>query len=187
MKKGMIITIVVIVVLILVGGFFGFKYILDEKKNKEAIDTEVYLNKETVNSLIAKFNTLILNSGIEDKISEDDILIENNVYYFHITEDISLYVNPIEFTGDPNNDIAQDMAIYYPEESSSQEKAVQYVRLLLKANNERLDNEEIDRLLTKVKEVADRGNDLNENNGLWIGYQEQYGNKFHTIIRQHKD
>ena len=53
---------------------------------------EVFLSRETVRTMISKFNTEVMDSGMEYHASDDYLLRENNLYYHGLQEGITLYI-----------------------------------------------------------------------------------------------
>ena len=105
MKKSKIgIIILIIVIVVSVGTFFGVSYYLDkdlEKQEQELQNTkEEYgtVNEENVATLVAKFNTEVMDNGPQYPASDDYSVAENGVYWYALYEDINLL-----FTGDYNN------------------------------------------------------------------------------------
>lgn len=192
-KKERIITIIcVIAVLVSVGGYFGIKYFLDkdiERQQKELEEVKnniVYSEEESINISVAKFNTEILDNGMQYPLSDDYLLNQDENYYYGIYDDISFYATPIKYTGNKEKDITKDMAIYYPKDSKNEEMAQTFIKHLIKANNNKLSDEEITSLIKKSESLAKEGKAADENNGIFISYNEDNDNKFYIVTRHYK-
>ena len=124
MKKSKIgIIILIIVIVVSVGTFFGVSYYLDkdlEKQEQELQNTkEEYgtVNEENVATLVAKFNTEVMDNGPQYPASDDYSVAENGVYWYALYEDINLYIEPLNYTGDKEADIVDITAIHFPKDS----------------------------------------------------------------------
>lgn len=193
MKKNKIIIIVCIVLVILaVGAYFGIKYFLDkdiEAQQKELEEMKaniVYSEEENVKTSIAKFNTQIMDNGLNTPIYDNNLTVEDGNYFYAIAEGIYFYITPVIYSGDQENDITQDMAIFYPVETENEENVLQYVRYLIKANNENLTDDEINDLIEKSKTLAKEGLAASENNGLLLSYDEAEDNKYYIVTRNYE-
>jgi len=82
-----IIIISLIVIFFSISGYFGIKYYLKKdlertKSNlEETIEKYGYIEKENVLTLISKFNTEIMDNGLEFPASDDYLTIENNLLF----------------------------------------------------------------------------------------------------------
>lgn len=129
---------------------------LEKTKNdfKETIEKYGYVEKIDVLTLISKFNTEIMDNGLEFPASDNYLTIENDEYWYGLYDDIHCFIVSEKFTGEKENDIVNIIGIYYPKNSPNEELAMKYVRNLLKANNNRLTDVLISdskKFLVKVK------------------------------------
>jgi len=193
MKEKKIGIICLVVAILAVGGYFGVRYFLDKDLEKEQDKLEqlekdtVYLEKESVQTTIAKFNTEIMDNGMEYPVSDDYLTEENGVYFYGVYEDIGFYAVPVSYTGDTNVDITKDTAVFCEIGSKNEEKAMEYVRRLIKANNPNLSDSEIVSLMEKSEELAKDETAVDENNGLFISYDEVDGNRYYIVTRNMKN
>ncbi len=74
-----------------------------------------------------------------------------------------MYVKPVDFSGNKDKDIANIMTIQYSKNSKNSDVAINYVKALLKANNDKLTDSDIDYLMSEAK-----NNKKNSNNGMGI-------------------
>ena len=193
-KNNKIIMIICIVLIALsIAIYFGTKYFLNkdlEKQQKELEEIKnniIYSEKETVKLSIAKFNTEIMDNGLNYPVSDDYLAEENGNYFYGIFDDISFYNTPIKFTGNQDEDITKDMAIYYPVDSKNEEKAQQYVKYLIKSNNNELNEDKITSLIKESETLSKKEQAADGNNGLFISYDELDGYKYYIVTRNYKD
>lgn len=189
-KTGIIVTIIVII--LAVGIYFGVRYFLDkdierqQRELEEAKNNVVYSQQENVKTSIAKFNTQIMDNGLGTPIYDDNLVIEEGNYFYSIVEGVYFYVTPVQFSENQEVDITQDMAVFYPVDTADEEKAMQYVKFLIKANNESLTDEQINDLIEKSKTLAQDNLAANENNGLLLSYDEQDNHKYYIVTRNYE-
>lgn len=157
-----------------------------EKNLQETQEKYGWVDKETVNIMIAKFNTEIMDSGLNTPAYDDYMLIENNAYWFGLTEDISYYLQPTEFTGNKENDILEMSAIYFKKDNYNEEVAIKYVKNLIKANNYDLLEEEIDNLIKEAKEFSSKKKTSNNGKGISVGFLEYDNRYIYQVIRLYK-
>lgn len=192
-KKEIIITVAcLIIIVIAVGIYFGvdhyLKKDLDNAKNdlKETIEKYGTVEKENISTLIAKFNTEIMDSGINYPASEDYLTVENEEYWYGLYEDIYCYIVPEKFTGNKETDIVSIMAIYYPTNTNNKEMAINYIKKLIKINNEDITEEEIDNLLEEAQFISSSKKNAQSKKGIAISYKEIDGYENYQVIRINK-
>lgn len=91
-------------------------------------ETYGFVEPETVETLVAKFNTEIIDQTGWELLPADDTTMmtyENN-YWYPLDDDIALVVVPVEFSGDKAQDMVLTMLIYVDKNSVNQEKARSY-------------------------------------------------------------
>lgn len=160
-----------------------------EEAKKDLQDTyEKYgtVEKETVNTIIAKFNTEIMDSGLNTPAYDDYMVIEDDVYWFGLTENISYYLQPVEFSGDKEKDILEMSAIYIEKDNYNEEIAVKYAKNLIKANNYDLTDEEIENLIKEAKELSPKKETSNNGKGISVGFLEYADHYIYQVIRLYK-
>lgn len=188
-KQGIILIVIVVLSASI---FFGTKYFLNKDLEKQKNELEqiknsiVYSEEENVYISVAKFNTEIMDNGMQYPLREDSLVKQDETYYYGVYEDICFYLTPVEYTGDLEKDITQDMAIYYPKETTNEEIAKKYIKNLIKANNQDLSDEDIERLITKSEELSKEEKAADENNGIFISYDENDESKFYIVSRKYK-
>ena len=187
MKK--IVIIVLVVVLLYVGGSIAFSIYLDKdiEKTQEELDNlskkfgEV--EKETVELSIAKFNTQVMDNNIGDPASYDYMMEDNNLYWFALLDNVYLYVKPEEYTGNKEKDITNVMTIHY---SDNESIALNYVKALIKANNDNLTDSDIEYLMNEAKTLSKDKKNANNGKGISVGYVESEEVTEYKIIRLYK-
>lgn len=154
-----------------------------QKEYKKIVEKYGVVEKETVSTMIAKFNTEIMDSGLNTPAYDDYMTIENDVYWFGLTENISYYLQPVEFTGDKEKDIVEMTAIYFKKESYDEKVAYDYASKLIKANNHDLTEEEIDKLMKEAKDKSTEKMTSNNGKGISVGFLEYDDNYIYQVIR----
>lgn len=144
------------------------------------------VEKETTENIIAKFNTEIMDNGINTPAYDDYMTTDNDTYWFGLTEDISFCLQPVDFSGNKKNDIVEMSAVYFDKDSYNEETAKGYVTGLIKANNYDLTNEEIDSLIKEAKEKSSKKETSNNGKGISVGYLEQDEYYIYQVIRLYR-
>jgi len=157
-----------------------------EKDLHEKQEKYGWVEKETVNTIIAKFNTEIMDGGLNTPAYDDYMTIEDDAYWFGLTEDVSYYLKPVEFTGNKENDILEMSAIYFNKDSYNEEAALKYVKSLIKANNYELTEEEINKLIKEAKELSSKKQTSNNGKGISVGFLEYDEQYIYQVIRLYK-
>ena len=70
-----------------------------EKDLQETQEKYGWVEKETVNTILAKFNAEIMDGGLNTPASDDYMITENDLYWFALADNISYYLKPVEFSG----------------------------------------------------------------------------------------
>ena len=190
-KKGMVTLILLIIVVLGIAIYFGVTYFLDrnierlEKELEDAKNSIVYVEEENVNTSIAKFNTQIMDNGLNTPIGDNSIQKDGTNYVAAISsEGIYFYIKPVEYTGDIEKDISKDLSVFYRPES--EEKALEYVKYLIKANNDTISDEEIQSMISNAEGRSKEGFAVNENNGLLLSFDEDEEYKYYIVTRRYK-
>lgn len=157
-----------------------------EKELQETQEKYGWVEEETVNTIVAKFNTEIMDGGLNTPAMDDYMVMDNGYYWFGITEDISLYLKPVEFSENKENDILDMSGIRFAKEGYDESKALKYVKSLIKANNNNLTDTEIDSLMTEAKEKASSGKTANNGKGISVGFRDANDKYEYQVIRLYK-
>lgn len=145
-----------------------------------------YVEKENVNLTVARFNTEIMESNLNTPATDDSMVVDNNLYWYALTDDISYYLKPIDFSNDIEKDITDMSALYFDKEKYNEEDAQKYARLLIKANNVELTDSEIDELLKDAKEKQELKQTANNGKGISVGIVESDDHFEYQVIRLYK-
>lgn len=134
-----------------------------------------FVEKENVETLVAKFNTEVMdNSSLNDgslNPAMDEYLTEVNDWYrYGLIEGIFLVVVPEEYTGDKAADIVDYMIIHADKSGKYESDAVSYAKHLIKANRNDATESEIATLLEEAKGKAFTGKMAFNGNGISVGY-----------------
>lgn len=186
-KIGLIICIIIIIVSL--GVYFGVNYFLDkdlENQEQELQDTiEQYgtVEEENVANLVAKFNTEVMDNGPQYPASDDYFAAENNLYWYGLYEDIYLYVEPLNYTGDKEADIVDMAAIHFSKDSEHADIALELAKNLIKANNSEITDEEIDQLIAQAQEASKDKLVANNGKGITVALAENETNYEYQVVR----
>ena len=195
MKKDKIITIVcIIIILVSIVGYFVVTYFLDkdierqEQELQNTIEKYGFVNQESVDMLVAKFNTQVMdNNPSLNPASSDYLTIDDNKYWYSLFEGIYLVVVPQDFNNDSANEIVDYMFLFVDKGSQYESNAEEYVKYLIKANNENITDEEISTLLEKAKQLAPSSETSNNGKGISIAYIDNTDNIQYQVIRLYKE
>ncbi len=124
---------------------------------------------EIVNTLVAKLNAEIMDGNLNTPAYDNSLVVDNGVYWYAITDDISLYIMPVEFTDDVNADIVDYSGLLIDCDTYDETAARSYVTKLVKANNLEMTDEQVDVLFQEALEFIDTPDMANNGNGLWLG------------------
>lgn len=190
MKKNKILLIILIILIIIsVGVYYTVKYFMDkdienlEQELQETIDTLGVVEEENVTNLVAKFNTEIMENGIEYPASEDYFTTYNNQYWYGMYDDIDLVIIPEEFTGDMDKDIVNTMLIRIPKDSENEEMALEYFKNLIRTNNNEITDEDISYLIEEANVQKVNGRNANNGKGIYVGVIEGDDHYEYQVIR----
>jgi len=179
--------------ILLFGGLFlGLMTGCDSKKEaeedlQETIEKYGYVEKETVETLVAKFNTEVVdNSNEMNPASEDYLTTDNNRYWYGLIEGIYLVIDPLEFTNDKTKDIVNYMTIYVQDDNKYEDYVIPYTKHLIKANNDKITSEEIDTLINDAKEKSKKKENANNGKGISVGFIENSDNYQYQVKRLYK-
>lgn len=195
MKKRdiIIITICLVVIVLSIGAYLGVKYYLDkdlekaEQELQKTIEKYGVLERESVNISVAKFNTEIMdNTGWELlPVSDNSMIIHENNYWYPLYEDISLVVVPEEFTNDNNKDVTKVMFLYFPKDTKYMNEAMEYMKYLIKANNEKITYEDATKLIKEAEELKKENKSANNGTGIWVGVNESDTHVEYQVTRSY--
>lgn len=175
--------------------YFRVKYFLktdlEDQKNKleETIKKYGTVEKENIMTTVSKFNTEVKGHGSKDlNHAMEDFFVEKEAeeYWYGLNTGIYLFGKALEFTGDKENDITNYMGIYYYKEKANEQMALEYVKHLIKANNNTVTDEEAEKLIKEAKELAPSGKTANNGKGISVGVVEKEDNYQYQVIRLYK-
>lgn len=157
-----------------------------QKDLEEAYEKYGTVEKEIVNVLVAKLNTEIMDNGINTPASDELMVAQDGLYWYGLTDDVSIYVKPVEFSNDNKKDIAEISAIYMDKEKYNEETAIKYAKLLIKANNESLTEDEIDTLIKDAKASSKDEEFANNGKGISMAILESDSHYEYQVKRLYK-
>ena len=183
-----------IMLTILIGGFVIFGLTGCGKSDLEAAKKDLQktqekygsVEKETVDILVAKFNTEVVDNSSLNPASVDYLTESNKQYWYGLIDGIHLVVVPETYTGDKTNEIVDYTLLYVDKASKYEADVISYIKYLIKANNSEITDLEIDTLLDDVKLKVNSGEIANNGKGISIGYTEEDGIYQYQVLRLYK-
>lgn len=157
-----------------------------EKDLQETQEKYGWVEKESVDTLVAKFNTEVVDNSSLNPASTDYLTENNNQYWYGLIEGIYLVVIPEEYTGDKKTEIVDNMILYVDKSSQYESDAIEYTKHLIKANNSEITDTEIDTLLSDAKNKSTSGKTANNGKGISIGYVVEEEAYQYQVIRLYK-
>ena len=189
-KKIIIICLIMIILAIVIS--LGVKLYLNKdlenqrQKLQETQEKYGWVEKETVDVLVAKFNTEIVDSSSLNPASTDYLTEDNNQYWYGLIGGIYLVVVPEKYTGDKSTEIVDYTLLYVDKTSKYESDAISYIKHLIKANNSNITDNEIDSLLQEAKVKSTSGETANNGKGISIGYIEKNDSYQFQVLRSYK-
>ena len=180
-----IITIILIMVSVLTG---CGKSDSDKVKDNSQVTQENHgrVEEETVETLVAKFNTEVVDNSSLNPASTDYLTESNNEYWYGLIEGIYLVAVPKKYTGDKAADIVNYTLLYVNKTGEYESDAASYVKHLIKANNNQITDSEIDTLLKEAKTKPNSGEAANNGKGISVGYTENEEKYQYQVLRLYK-
>ena len=189
-KKIIIICLIMIILAIVIS--LGVKLYLNKdlenqrQKLQETQEKYGWVEKETVDVLVAKFNTEIVDSSSLNPASTDYLTEDNNQYWYGLVDGVYLVVVPEKYTGDKSTEIVDYTLLYVDKTSKYESDAISYIKHLIKANNSNITDNEIDSLLQEAKVNSTSGETANNGKGISIGYIEKNDSYQFQVLRSYK-
>lgn len=154
-----------------------------EEQPQNQVQEFGYVEKETAEVLVAKFNTEVVDNSSLNLASNEYLTTYEDAYWYGLITGVYLIVYPLEYTGDLNNDIVDYMVLYVEKNSDYESNVNEYMEYLIKANNPDITTEEINSLMTEAKNSASSGKTVNNGKGIDIGYIDNDDNYQYQVIR----
>ena len=166
---------------------FSKKNLEEAKKDlEESQEKYGWVEKETVDVLVAKFNTEVVDNSSLNTASTDYLTESNNQYWYGLIEGVYLVIVPEEYTGDKTTEIVDYMLLYVDKTSKYKSDATSYIKHLIKANNSQITDSEIDTLLEETRAKSNSGKTANNGKGISIGYTEKDEAYQYQVLRLYK-
>jgi len=191
MKKGIRITLIIILMTIIgTGSYFISKEVTESylKDNKTIKD----INLET---FVTDFNKNLKESNInlELIIDEDVVANENKTYWINIQEGIDIAVLMDKITENKNKDVVRVTGLAFKTDYEDKEKIESYLKVLLKTNNPKLSDEDINKMIKNANNMNNStekdGNKTSktfEYKGLGIDQNSNLESTIYRIARYNK-
>mgnify|MGYP001659846242 FL=1 len=186
MKNKKIMIILAIVISLGVKLYLNKDLENQRQKLQETQEKYGWVEKETVDVLVAKFNTEIVDSSSLNPASTDYLTEDNNQYWYGLIDGIYLVVVPEKYTGDKSTEIVDYTLLYVDKTSKYESDAISYIKHLIKANNSNITDNEIDSLLQEAKVKSTSGETANNGKGISIGYIEKNDSYQFQVLRSYK-
>ncbi len=154
----------------------------EDKNNLE----QGFVEKETVEVLVSKFNKEVLDDSSLNVASNDYLTEDNEQYWYGLFEGVSLVVVPEKYTKDKAKDIVDYMIIYVDKTSKYIDKVLPYTKYLIKANNSEITGAQIDKLLEDAIDLSKSGKTANNGKGISVGYLEKDSYYQYQVLRLYK-
>ena len=159
----------------------------DAKKNlQESQEKYGSVEKETVDVLVAKFNTEVVDNSTLNPASIDYLTEYNNQYWYGLVDGVSLVVVSETYTGDKATDIVDYMLIYVDKTSKYSDDALTYAKHLIKANYNEATEDEIVSLLENAKSESTTGKTAYNGKGISVGYLDKDNYYQYQVLRFYK-
>lgn len=157
-----------------------------KKDLQESQEKHGSVEKETVDVLVAKFNTEVVDNSSLNPASTDYLTESNNQYWYGLIEGIYLVVVPEKYTGNKETEIVDYMLLYVDKTSKYEADAISYIKYLVKANNNQITDSEIDTLLEEAKTKLNSSKTANNGKGILISYAEKSDAYQYQVLRLYK-
>lgn len=162
----------------------------DAKKDlEETIEKYGFVEKEKVDILVGKFNTQVMDNsfGSLNPASDDYLTTGEDNYWYGLITGIYLVVVPEKFTGDKTTEDVSHMIIYVEKSSEFADDSLKYVKHLIKANNNEITDEDIDKLINEAKEKSKSTDEGAYNgSGIIVGYSEDEDTYQYQVKRMYE-
>lgn len=142
-----------------------------------------YVDKETAEVLVAKFNTQVVDNSSLNPASEEYMTTHEDAYWYGLITGIYLIVYPVEYTGNLSSDIVYYMVLYVEKNSEYESNVNEYMEYLIKANNPEITTEEVNELMTEARNSVSVGTTVNNGKGIDVGYVDNDDNYQYQVIR----
>lgn len=183
---GVVLVIAVVAICIVISQ--SAKQDLEDAQNdlQETYEKYGWVEKETVDVLVGKFNAQVVDNSSLNPASSDYSTISDGTYSYGLITGIWLFVEPEEFKNDSSTEMVDYMTIYVKKSSEYANDSLEYAKYLIKANNSEITDTEIDTLIKEAKEKAASGTTANNGKGISVGYVEDDESYQYQVKRLYK-
>ncbi len=158
----------------------------DTNAQEEEKDNLGYVEKETVDAMVTKFNTKIVNDSGLGPVSTDEVSLKDSTYRYEITDGLSLIVVPETMTDSASKDIVSSMAIYIEKDYQDDPQGLAYARLLIMTNNPQISYDEAQALIEEAQTLKSQQLTSNNGKGISVRYLEADTHLEYQIIRNYQ-
>lgn len=196
-KRWKVVVGVVAAAVIAFAGFLVARLVLAQNA-AETTETEVsegdlnevygYVEEAVVADLVEKFDQVVMNEAGWELMPTDDetMVVHDGLYWYPLYEDVALVVVPVEFGDDTAKDAVLSMLIYTDKDSANRERALEYLRCLIQANDAELSAEEVEDLMAEAETLRERGEMANRGEGLFVAVNEADNHIEYQVVRNYK-
>lgn len=144
-----------------------------------------YVEKENVEVLVTRFNNHIFDNSGLGPITDDYLKIEDNKYWYGITDGIYLIVVPME--GQSGTEaIVDSMQIYVEKEFIDDPQVIAYTKMLIMSNNSEITNNEAANLIDESSKLSNEKLASNNGKGISVRYLKYDDHYEYQVIRNYK-
>lgn len=156
MKKGVKITIIILTIIIvgLLSYFITNKITTNYIKNNKTVDDI------SVEKFIEKFNKNLEDNNFKDKLELKDENAVNKTYWINLNDDVTIALLVDNVKSDKVSATVRITGLSYKDEVDKDEME-KYLKVLIKTNNEKLSNNEIEKMIKNANDMTD----IKEKNG----------------------
>lgn len=185
---GIVFVVVAVVVCLVISN--SAKQNLEDAKNdlQESYEKYGWVEKETVDVLVAKFNTQVMDNSSDslNPASDNYLTTGEDSYWYGLITGIYLVAVPEEFSNDKTTEIVDSMTIYVEKSSEYADDSLEYVKHLIKANNSEITDTEIDTLIKEAKEKSSSKESAYNGKGITVSYSEDDETYQYQVNRMYK-
>ena len=143
----------------------------------------------TVEELVTKFSKVGEDNSKDnntDKNEEWSYSVRDDMYWYKLGDGIYFVVSPMEYQKDKTKEVVKMSRLYVEKENANNDSVTNYLKNLIKANNEELTSEEIDSLIKNAKKYTKDKVTANNGKGISVGYLDTDTHFEYQVIRIYK-
>ena len=170
-------------IMICLFGLVGCSSEIDKQDKKDVIGV---VDKETVETMVARFNEVVVETSGLGYAQEETLSTDNGLYTYDIADGIFLVVLPLDVQKTKEEDIVNSMRIYVKNGYENDPQVEAYVRMLITANNDEITNEEANALIEEAIEKSSEKLTSNNGKGISVGFIKAEDHVEYQVIRNYE-